>query len=165
MFFFRLYGYLSLKAKFFGFLVVASCLVGLVCGQSGGAEFGSGNDQMAHRNNEDMLNNIYSITQRRMNLEVFKFNMWGLPRNAVLHEKKRAEQTLSQRVIPIEQIDDFVRKASREELRAIGVDKVTSSDFILTLSGKMNSLLCIISLLKMVKQSDASCESISNFDV
>jgi len=118
-----LYGYLSLKAKFFGFLVVASCLVGLVCGQSGGSEFGSGNDQMAHRNNEDMLNNIYSITQRRMNLEIFKFNMWGLPRNAILHEKKRAEQTLSQRVIPIEQIDDYVRKTSREELRAVGVDK------------------------------------------
>jgi len=128
--FFRLYGYLSLKAKFFGFIVVASCLVGLVCGQSGGAEFASGNDQMAHRNNEDMLNNIYSITQRRMNLEVFKFNMWGLPRNAILHEKKRAEQTLSQRVIPIAQIDDYVRKASREDLRAAGVDKVTSSYFI-----------------------------------
>ena len=79
---------------------------------------------MAHRNNEDMLNNIYSITQRRMNLEVFKFNMWGLPRNAILHEKKRAEQALSQRVIPIEHIDDYVRKTSREDLRSAGVDKV-----------------------------------------
>ena len=61
-----------------------------------------------------------------MNLEVFKLNMWGLPRNAILHEKKRAEQTLSQRVIPIEQIDEYVRKASREDLRAAGVDKVSS---------------------------------------
>ena len=163
MFFYRLYGYLSLKAKFFGFLVVASCLVGLVCGQSGGAEFGSGSDQMAHRNNEDMLNNIYSITQRRMNLEVFKFNMWGLPRNAVLHEKKRAEQTLSQRVIPIAQIDDFVRKASREELRAVGVDKVTSSD-VFTPFGKMNNLLSTLCSHKMAEQREAPCQNISNFD-
>ena len=118
---------------------MASCLVGLVCGQSGGSEFTSGNDQMAHRNNEDMLNNIYSITQRRMNLEVFKLNMWGLPRNAILHEKKRAEQTLSQRVIPIEQIDDYVRKASREDLRAAGVDKVSSSvDFISLILCRIN---------------------------
>ena len=106
-----------------GFLLY-TCIAGLICGESGGLSMFLGNSNMAVGNNRDMNFTVHSVAHKRKKYRLEKYLIENSYNSAqvLVREAHKLEWQLESRIIPMAQVDLYVRGLSLAQRKELGAE-------------------------------------------